>query len=101
VPLQLDSLNDDDVFVLDDGLKLYQWNGHTAHPAEKVSVSSHCFVVFVTFFVFDDCLILYQWNGHTAHPAEQVSNAYLSLTFLLLFAVVVGILFTVSCLMIA
>eukprot|EP00953_Heterococcus_sp_UTEX-ZZ885_P013551 7742-Heterococcus_DN1.PRE.2 len=35
VPLSRDSLNDGDVFVLDNGLQLYQWNGTQAGVFEK------------------------------------------------------------------
>lgn len=35
VPLTRDSLNDGDVFLLDNGLQLYQWNGTTAGVFEK------------------------------------------------------------------
>ena len=35
VPLQLSSLNSGDVFILDAGLTLYQWNGADASRAEK------------------------------------------------------------------
>jgi len=35
VPLSSDSLNDGDVFILDAGLKLWQWNGSKAAIAEK------------------------------------------------------------------
>jgi gelsolin len=35
VPLARSSLNSGDVFVLDNGLKIYQWNGKTAGGAEK------------------------------------------------------------------
>jgi len=34
-PLSCDSLNDGDVFILDLGLKLYQWNGKEANKYEK------------------------------------------------------------------
>jgi hypothetical protein len=33
--LKADSLNDGDVFILDAGLKLYQWNGAGASRQEK------------------------------------------------------------------
>jgi gelsolin len=35
VPLKSDSLNDGDVFILDAGLKLWQWNGQKCAIAEK------------------------------------------------------------------
>ncbi|ORX45445.1 actin depolymerizing protein [Piromyces finnis] len=35
VPLSSDSLNSEDVFVLDQGLKIYQWNGCKAAGSEK------------------------------------------------------------------
>jgi len=35
VPLKSDSLNEGDVFILDGGLKLWQWNGSKAAIAEK------------------------------------------------------------------
>jgi len=35
VPLKSDSLNDGDVFILDAGLKIWQWNGSKAAIAEK------------------------------------------------------------------
>lgn len=35
VPLNCDSLNDDDTFILDAGLECYQWNGKTANVWEK------------------------------------------------------------------
>lgn len=35
VELALSSLNDGDVFVLDNGLQLYQWNGAAAGVFEK------------------------------------------------------------------
>jgi len=35
VPLQRDSLNSGDVFILDAGLKIFQWNGKKAGPQEK------------------------------------------------------------------
>lgn len=35
VPLKADSLNDGDVFILDAGLKIYQWNGKEASKQEK------------------------------------------------------------------
>jgi len=35
VPLQASSLNSSDVFILDAGLKIYQFNGSKAKPAEK------------------------------------------------------------------
>lgn len=35
VPLELKSLNDGDVFLLDSGLQVYQWNGKTAGVFEK------------------------------------------------------------------
>jgi hypothetical protein len=35
VPLAAKSLNDGDVFILDAGLEIYQWNGRTAGIAEK------------------------------------------------------------------
>ena len=35
VPLKADSLNEGDVFILDAGLKLYQWNGPQASRQEK------------------------------------------------------------------
>lgn len=36
VPLKTDSLNDGDVFILDLGLNLYQWNGKEANKYEKM-----------------------------------------------------------------
>jgi gelsolin len=35
VPLSRDSLNSGDVFILDGGLKIWQWNGKKAGPQEK------------------------------------------------------------------
>lgn len=35
VPLNADSLNDDDTFILDAGLEVYQWNGKTSDAWEK------------------------------------------------------------------
>eukprot|EP00178_Gracilaria_changii_P017594 TRINITY_DN5017_c0_g1_i2.p1 TRINITY_DN5017_c0_g1~~TRINITY_DN5017_c0_g1_i2.p1 ORF type:complete len:398 (+),score=106.42 TRINITY_DN5017_c0_g1_i2:14-1207(+) len=35
VPLELGSLNQGDVFVLDNGLMVYQWNGRKSHPNER------------------------------------------------------------------
>jgi len=35
VPLKCDSLNEGDVFILDAGLKVWQWNGNKAAIAEK------------------------------------------------------------------
>merc|ERR1712037_713197 len=36
VPLAKESLNSGDVFILDDGLKIYQLNGAKAGPGEKM-----------------------------------------------------------------
>ena len=35
VPLKADSLNSGDVFLLDNGAVLWQWNGKTSNAAEK------------------------------------------------------------------
>ncbi|KNC71057.1 hypothetical protein SARC_16408, partial [Sphaeroforma arctica JP610] len=35
VPVELDSLNDGDVFILDKGLEIFQWNGTSAGIFEK------------------------------------------------------------------
>jgi hypothetical protein len=39
VPLAAKSLNDGDVFILDAGLEIYQWNGRTAGIGEKRKAS--------------------------------------------------------------
>eukprot|EP00002_Diphylleia_rotans_P033726 TRINITY_DN719_c0_g4_i1.p1 TRINITY_DN719_c0_g4~~TRINITY_DN719_c0_g4_i1.p1 ORF type:complete len:373 (-),score=99.98 TRINITY_DN719_c0_g4_i1:149-1267(-) len=39
VPLACSSLNEGDVFILDLGLSIVQWNGKTAHPLEKRKAS--------------------------------------------------------------
>eukprot|EP00457_Paulinella_chromatophora_P002621 gb/GEZN01002626.1/.p1 GENE.gb/GEZN01002626.1/~~gb/GEZN01002626.1/.p1 ORF type:complete len:720 (-),score=116.95 gb/GEZN01002626.1/:256-2352(-) len=36
LPLQLSSLDPDDVYLLDAGLTLFQWNGPGANPSEKI-----------------------------------------------------------------
>jgi len=40
VPLSKDSLNSGDVFILDNGLKIYQWNGKQSAPAERFKAST-------------------------------------------------------------
>ncbi|KXS13085.1 actin depolymerizing protein [Gonapodya prolifera JEL478] len=42
VPMSVDSLNDGDVFVLDAGKKVYQWNGKESSGIEKVTAASFC-----------------------------------------------------------
>jgi len=42
VPLKGDSLNSGDVFILDAGLNLYQWNGKQSGPGEKSRGASLC-----------------------------------------------------------
>ncbi len=42
VPLKRDSLNDGDVFVLDLGLTIYQWNGSKASKQEKAKGVDVC-----------------------------------------------------------
>jgi len=42
VALQFSSLNDDDVFVLDLGKQIIQWNGATAHPLKKRKGNEIC-----------------------------------------------------------
>ena len=39
VPLSKKSLNSDDVFILDAGTTVWQYNGNTANPFEKARVS--------------------------------------------------------------
>jgi gelsolin len=39
VPLQRDSLNSGDVFILDDGLTLYQWNGAKSNHFERLKAT--------------------------------------------------------------
>ena len=38
------ALDDSDVFILDAGLKMYQWNGSTSNKDEKFTVSFNCFI---------------------------------------------------------
>jgi gelsolin len=42
VPLKRDSLNSGDVFILDAGLKIYQWNGKHSTPFERNKASQFC-----------------------------------------------------------
>ena len=37
-----DSLNSGDVFILDAGLKIYQWNGKHSTPFERNKASQFC-----------------------------------------------------------
>lgn len=36
------SINQDDVFVLDAGLKIFQWNGSHSDPLEKARAARYC-----------------------------------------------------------
>jgi gelsolin len=42
VPLVSKSLNSGDVFILDNGLKIYQWNGKKSGPQEKMKGAQLC-----------------------------------------------------------
>lgn len=42
VPLAAEALNSGDVFVLDAGLTLYQWNGSKCSPQEKIRAAQLC-----------------------------------------------------------
>jgi gelsolin len=42
VPMSRDSLNSGDVFILDAGLQIYQWNGNKAGPSEKAKGAQVC-----------------------------------------------------------
>ena len=44
VPLSKKSLNSDDVFILDAGTTVWQFNGNSASPFEKARVSHCCFL---------------------------------------------------------
>jgi len=45
VPLARDSLNSGDVFILDDGLTLYQWNGSKCAGVERVKAATLCHAI--------------------------------------------------------
>jgi len=63
VKMERDSLNSEDVFILDAGLKIYQFNGAKAPPLEKMKATQMCVA------------LENERNGHAKHhPIDEASS---------------------------
>ena len=81
VPLSHTSLNSGDVFILDCGLMLYQWNGSKSSGAEKNKVLTLLLCLCACAARLKGCLVSFQQNKgiHVGRKRAHLSSYTLTL----------------------